>query len=166
MYDAWQVLETLYDTHTRDCIQQIKGELQSLNKSTFFLEDYLHKAKSWLSLCGTGKPMNDDEFILCILRELGSEFDLIVATLNVKDIFSSLEGVIGKLRDFKIRLQEARATTSNVAFYTNHSRTNPKPWVNLDTHFYNGRNSTRSASSSQAKETRFSQFNGGSSRTR
>jgi len=46
--------------------------------------------------------MDDDEFIICILRGLGSEFDPIVAALNVRDIFPSLEGVIGKLRDFEI----------------------------------------------------------------
>nr|TKS04854.1 uncharacterized protein D5086_0000138950 [Populus alba] len=91
-HDAWQVLETLYSTHTRDRIQQIKGELQSLTKGTSSLEDYLHKAKALaLSLCGASKPMNDDEFIICILRGLGSEFDPVVAALNARDIFPSLE---------------------------------------------------------------------------
>jgi hypothetical protein len=72
-----------------------------------------------LSLYGAGKPMDDDEFIICIFQGLGSEFDLIVATLNARDIFPSFEGVIGKLREFEIRLQGARATTSNIGFYTN-----------------------------------------------
>jgi hypothetical protein len=39
--------------------------------------------------------------------------------LNARDIFPSFEGVIGKLREFEIRLQGARATTSNIGFYTN-----------------------------------------------
>jgi hypothetical protein len=108
-HDAWQVLETLYGTHTRDPIQQIKGELQSLTKGTSSLEDYLHKANALaLSLYGAGKPMDDDEFIICILRGLGSEFDPIVAPLNARDTFPSLEGVIGKLHDFEIRIQEHR----------------------------------------------------------
>jgi hypothetical protein len=103
------VLETLYGTHTRDPIQQIKGELQSLTKGTSSLEDYLHKANALaLSLYGAGKPMDDDEFIICILRGLGSEFDPIVAPLNARDTFPSLEGVIGKLHDFEIRIQEHR----------------------------------------------------------
>ena len=107
-HDAWQALETLYGTYTRDRIQQIKGELQSLTKGTSSLEDYLHKAKSLaLSLCGAGKPIDDDEFIICILRGLGSEFDPIVATLNVRDVFPSIEGVIGKLCDFEIQIQGA-----------------------------------------------------------
>ena len=102
-HDAWQVLETLYGTHTRDRIQQIKSELQSLTKGTSSLEDYLQKAKALaLSLCGAGKPMDDDEFIICILRGLGFEFDPIIAALNARDTFPSLEGIIGKLRDFKI----------------------------------------------------------------
>jgi len=106
-HDAWQVLETLYGTHIRDRIQQIKGKLQSLTKGTSSLEDYLHKAKALAlsSLCGAGKPMDDDEFIIFILRGLGSEFDPIVAALNARDTFPSLEVVIGKLCDFEIRIQ-------------------------------------------------------------
>jgi hypothetical protein len=95
----------------------MKGELQSLNKGNSFLEDYLHKAKSLaLSLRGAGKPMDDDEFIICIIRGLGSEFDPIVAALNARDVFPSLERVIGKLRDFEIRLQATRVTPHNVVF--------------------------------------------------
>jgi hypothetical protein len=42
--------------------------LQSLNKGTSVLQDYLHKAKSLaLSLYGAGKQMDGDEFIICIL---------------------------------------------------------------------------------------------------
>jgi len=94
-HDAWQVLETLYDTRTWDRIQQIKGELQSLNKGTAALQDYLHKAKSLaLSLCGAGKPMDGDEFIICILWGLGSEFDPIVAALNARDIFHLLQELL------------------------------------------------------------------------
>jgi hypothetical protein len=67
-HDTWHVLQTLYGSHTRDRLQQMKGELQSLNKGNSSLEDYLHKAKSLaLSLRGTCKPMDDDEFIICIL---------------------------------------------------------------------------------------------------
>uniref|UniRef100_A0A6N2N729 Retrotransposon Copia-like N-terminal domain-containing protein n=1 Tax=Salix viminalis TaxID=40686 RepID=A0A6N2N729_SALVM len=62
--------------------------------------------------------MDEDELIICILRGLGSEFDPIVAALNARDVYPSLEGVIGKLRDFEIRIQAARVVSSNVAFYT------------------------------------------------
>jgi len=119
-HDAWSVLETLYGSHTRDRIQQMKGELQTLSKGSYSLEDYLHRAKSLaLSLRDAGKLMDDDDLIVCILRGLGSEFDPIVAALNARDMFPSLEGVISKLRDFEIRLQNAKTTSSNVAFYTN-----------------------------------------------
>ena len=112
----------------------MKGELQTLCKGSYSLEDYLHKAKSLaLSLRGAGKPMDDDDFIVCILRGLGSEFDPIVATLNARDMFPSLEGVISKLRDFEIRLQNAKTTSSNVAFYTNinHSHTKTQGSSNM-----------------------------------
>jgi len=127
-HNAWIVLETLYGSHTRDHIQQMKGELQTLSKGSYSLEDYLHKAKSLaLSLRGVGKPMDDDDLIVCILRGLGSEFDPIVAALNASDMFPSLEPVISKLRDFEIRLQNAKTTSSIVAFYTNINRSYTKP---------------------------------------
>jgi hypothetical protein len=106
----------------------MKGELQTLSKGSYSLEDYMHRAKSLaLSLRGAGKPMDDDDLIVCILRGLGSEFDPIVAALNARDMFPSPEGVISKLRDFEIRLQNAKTTSSNVAFYTNRNRSHTKP---------------------------------------
>ncbi|KAG6794077.1 hypothetical protein POTOM_003310 [Populus tomentosa] len=157
-HDAWQVLETLFGTHTRDRIQQIKGELQSLTKGNSSLEDYLQKAKALaLSLCGAGKPMDDDEFIICILRGL-------VAALNARDTFPSLEGIIGKLRDFEIRIQGARTTAPSIAFYTNSGRTNSKPWINNNTHGRNNHSfTTRNLPNNtplRAKETRFPRQNG------
>ena len=127
-HDAWIVLETLYRSHTRDCIQQMKGELQTLSKGSYSLEDYLHEAKSLaLSLRGAGKPTDDDDLIVCILHGLRSEFDPIVAALDAYDMFSPLEGVISKLHDFEIRLHNAKTTPSIIAFYTNRNRSHTKP---------------------------------------
>ncbi|KAG6790018.1 hypothetical protein POTOM_006161 [Populus tomentosa] len=165
-HDAWHVLQTLYGSHTRDRLQQMKGELQSLNKGSSSLEDYLHKAKSLaLSLQGAGKPMDDDEFIICILRGLGSEFDPIVAALNARDVFRSLEGVIDKLRDFEIRLQATRVTSPNVAFFTNRGRTNTKF---RGTHGFRGRNISHNQTTSQShqRDARFSRFTKGNPGTR
>lgn len=69
----------LYNRHIRDHVKQIKSELQSLIKGTSSKEDYLHKATS-LALVphGVGKLMEDDDFIICLLRGLGSEFDPIM----------------------------------------------------------------------------------------
>ena len=70
--------------------------------------------------------MDDHELIIYILRGLGSEFDPIVVALNARDVYPSLEGVIGKLRHFEIRIQAARVVSSNVAFYTNRGRTSTR----------------------------------------
>ena len=111
----------------------MKGELQTLSKGSYSLEDYLHRVKSLaLSLRGLGKPMDDDDLIVCILRGLGSEFDPIFAALNACDMFLSLEGMINKLHDFEIRLQNAKTTSSNAAFYTNKNRSHTKPHRNFN----------------------------------
>ncbi|KAG6749379.1 hypothetical protein POTOM_046424 [Populus tomentosa] len=123
-----------------------------------------------LSQVINSKPMDDDEFIICILRGLGYEFDPIVAALNARDTFPSLEGIIGKLHDFEIRIQGARTTAPSMAFYTNRGRTNSKPWINTSTH---GRNhhsfTTRNLPNNtplRAKETRFPRQNGSFNGTR
>nr|TKS09037.1 hypothetical protein D5086_0000097240 [Populus alba] len=84
---AATLLQTLYESHTRDRKQQKKGELQTLSKGSYSLEDYLHRVKSLaLSLRGVGKPM----------------------------------------------LQNAKTTSSNVAFYTNKNRSHTKPHGNFN----------------------------------
>lgn len=117
-HDAWEVLEALYGRHTWDMVQQMRGELQSLTKSSSSLEPYLHKVKSLaLSLHGTGKSMDDDDFIICSLRGLGS-------ALNAKDNCPPLENVICKLRDFEIRLSPStQENFSVVTLYTNRAVT-------------------------------------------
>ncbi|KAG6756149.1 hypothetical protein POTOM_039573 [Populus tomentosa] len=81
-HDAWTVLETLYGSHTRDRIQQMKGELQTLSKGSYSLEDYLPKAKSLsLSLRGAGKPMDDDDLILLSISLLMSLYSGLLPVL-------------------------------------------------------------------------------------
>ena len=109
--------------------------------------------------------MDDDEFIICILRGLGSEFDLIVATLNARDVFPSFEGVIDKLRDFEIHLQATRVTPPNVVFFTNRGRTSTKF---RGTHGCRGRNIAHNQTTSQfhQKDACFSRSTKGNSGTR
>lgn len=76
-----------------------------LTKGGSLLEDYLHKAKVLaFSLHGARKPMDNDDFMVCLIRCLGLEFDPNVAALNAHDIFPSVKGVISKLRDFELCL--------------------------------------------------------------
>lgn len=64
----------------------MRDELQTLTKGMSSLEDDLHKAKSLaLSLRGAGKQTHEDDFITCIIRGLGFEFDPIVAAINAQD---------------------------------------------------------------------------------
>lgn len=84
------------------------------------MEEYLHWAMSLaLALRGARKPM-DDDFIFYILKGLGYKFDPIVAALNACHNFPSLEAVIGKLRDFELRLSAAHEISYASTLYTNH----------------------------------------------
>ncbi|XP_041003997.1 uncharacterized protein LOC121249352 [Juglans microcarpa x Juglans regia] len=117
-HEAWEVLETFYGQRTRDSAQHMKSELQSLQKGSPSMEEYLHRAKSLaLALYGARRPMDDDDFIICILRDLGSKFDPIVAALNAKENFPSLEVVIGKLRDFELRVSATCKIHSPTTLY-------------------------------------------------
>lgn len=50
------------------------------------MEDFLYKAKSLaLAFSGASKSMEDDDFIIYLLRGLGSEFDLLVVAINARD---------------------------------------------------------------------------------
>jgi len=67
----------------------MKEELQTLSKGSYSLKDYLHTAKSLdLSIYGAGKPIDDDDFIICILHGLWFEFNPIIAAFNARDMFS------------------------------------------------------------------------------
>lgn len=89
-----------------------------------------------LSLSGAKKLMDDEEFIICILGGLGSEFDPILVTLNAHVTFPLLEGVIRKLRDFgmcilllqlnnfEMCILAAREASPAVPLYHNHGKNN------------------------------------------
>ena len=47
-------------------------------------------------------------------------------------MFPSLEGMINKLCDFEIRIQNAKTTSSSVAFYINRNRSHTKPHRNFN----------------------------------
>lgn len=53
------------------------------------------------------------------LRGLGSEFNPIVVAINARDTFPPLESVIGKHRNFELRISAADATSSTISLYTN-----------------------------------------------
>lgn len=91
------------------------------------MEDYVHKAKSLaLSLRGAGKLIDDDDFIIFILRGLGSEFHSMVSAINACDSFPTLEAGISKLKNFEMRISMSHDTSSTVVFYTNR----------VDSHFH------------------------------
>lgn len=70
------VFKKSYGLLSRARIQQLKSELQGLRKGTSSISDLLDHAKAIaLALASAGKPVDDDDLVLCVLRGLGSEFE-------------------------------------------------------------------------------------------
>lgn len=79
---AWLTLKLVYGTRTRSSIQQLKTELQTLQKGSKTIHEHLQAAKSLsLALASAGRVVDDEDLILCTLCGLGSEYDPMVAAI-------------------------------------------------------------------------------------
>ena len=65
----------------------------------------------------------DNDFIICLLRGLGSEFGPIMVVINARDNFPFIKAIISKLKEFDLQLQTWRHST--ISFYTNKTITSP-----------------------------------------
>ncbi|KAK1258247.1 hypothetical protein QJS04_geneDACA012769 [Acorus gramineus] len=75
--EVWHTLEVLYGTLTRSRIQQVNSELLSLSKGALSISEYVHRTKALAqTLVSMGKPVDDDDLIMWILRGLGSELHM------------------------------------------------------------------------------------------
>ncbi|KAK1258077.1 hypothetical protein QJS04_geneDACA023713 [Acorus gramineus] len=75
--EVWHTLEVLYGTLTRSRIQQVNSELLSLSKGSLSVSKYIHRAKALAqTLASAGKPIDDDDLVMWILRGLGSELHM------------------------------------------------------------------------------------------
>lgn len=121
--ECWLALEHMYDTATRSCIQQLKTELQTLQKGSKTIHEHLQTAKSLsLALASAGKAVDDEDLILWISRGLGSEYDPLVAAINTQTVCPSYAAVSGILLDFELRLTPLIATPPS-AFTATSART-------------------------------------------
>lgn len=95
----------MYGTSTRSRIQQIKTDLQTLQKGSKSIHEHLQTAKSLsLSLASARKAVDEEDLILWTLRGLGSEFDPIVEAINSQPICPSFVAVSDVLLVFELRL--------------------------------------------------------------
>ncbi|KAK8957728.1 hypothetical protein KSP39_PZI001284 [Platanthera zijinensis] len=107
--EVWHSLEVLYGTLTRSQILQLKTELQSMTKGALSMADYVQRVKSISqNLANAGKPIDEDDLVMWLLRGLGSEFDPIVAAINLSRDSPTVDEVTALLFDFELRLQTTR----------------------------------------------------------
>ncbi|KAK8951385.1 hypothetical protein KSP39_PZI003284 [Platanthera zijinensis] len=107
--EVWHSLEVLYGTLARSRILQLKSELQSMTKGALSMADYVQRVKSIAqNLASAGKPIDEDDLVMWLLRGLGSEFDPIVAAINLSRDSPTVDEVTALLFDFELRLQTTR----------------------------------------------------------
>lgn len=80
-------LSTQFSTRSRSrCrVLHLRTQIQTPRKRSMNIHEYYTKMKVLLdSLRATRINMSDDDFLCCLLAGLGSEYDLIVTTINAK----------------------------------------------------------------------------------
>jgi len=87
------------------------------------MSDYIHRAKSIAqNLASAGKPIDEDDLVMWLLRGLGSEFDPIVAAINLSRDSPTVDEVAALLFDFELRLQTTRREDQPAAMFTARGR--------------------------------------------
>ncbi|GAB2227748.1 hypothetical protein Drorol1_Dr00009575 [Drosera rotundifolia] len=116
--EIWQTLEVLYGTLSRAHIQSVKRELHSLTKGTLSISAYVHNARALSRMLTlAGEPVFDPDLIYLFLAGLPSEFDSVVASIQLANPLPSIDTVAAILEDFELRLQAQQShTISTVAF--------------------------------------------------
>ncbi|GAB2239108.1 hypothetical protein Droror1_Dr00025021 [Drosera rotundifolia] len=116
--EIWQTLEVLYSTLSRARIQSVRRELHSLIKGTLSISAYVHNARALsCMLTLAGEPVSDPNLIYLLLGGLPSEFDSVVASIQLANPLPSIDIVSATLGDFELRLQAQQShTISTVAF--------------------------------------------------
>lgn len=126
-------LEHLASGNSRAHLLQLRYQLQSVEKGSISINDYILKMRSIAdNLTAAGHVISDEDLILYILRGLGSKYDPVVVNLTSRYEAISLSEVQFLLPSFEMRLESLSATAnidliqSSVNVVTNNTRKNFK----------------------------------------
>ncbi|KAL9426830.1 hypothetical protein AB3S75_033583 [Citrus x aurantiifolia] len=104
--DVWQILATQFGARSRSRVLHLRTQIQTTRKGSMTVHEYYTRMKTTLdALRAAGNNMSDEDFILCLLAGLGSEYDLIVTTINARPESTMPSDVYGMLLSHKNRIE-------------------------------------------------------------
>ncbi|KAK9210741.1 hypothetical protein WN943_000114 [Citrus x changshan-huyou] len=104
--DVWQILTTQFGARSRSRVLHLRTQIQTTRKGSMTVHEYYTKMKTPLdALRAAGNNMGDEDFILCLLVGLGSEYDSIVTTINAQSESTMLSYVYGMLLSHENRIE-------------------------------------------------------------
>jgi hypothetical protein len=118
--DVWLALERLFSSHSRARIMQIHFQLATLKKSGSSIANFFQKFKNLSdNLSAAGQPLNNFEQLSFVLSGLGSEFDSLVATIQLQAKSMSIEDLYAHLLIHEQRIEHRTSNTEPLFPSTN-----------------------------------------------
>ncbi|RVW86789.1 Retrovirus-related Pol polyprotein from transposon RE1 [Vitis vinifera] len=106
-HSAWNALEKTFSSSSRARIMQLRLELQSTKKGSLSMIDYIMKVKGAAdSLAAIGEPVSEQDQVMNLLGGLGSDYNVVVTVINIRDDKISIEAVHSMLLAFEHRLEQ------------------------------------------------------------
>ena len=109
----------------------MRTQIQTTRKGSIIIHKYYTKIKTTFdALRAAGSNMSDEDFVLCLLAGLGSEYDSIVTTINAQPEGTTLSDVYGMLMSHKniIEYQHSVSHMDYQANLTYHKENQMRNW--------------------------------------
>ncbi|KAJ9695793.1 hypothetical protein PVL29_010991 [Vitis rotundifolia] len=121
-HSAWNALESIFSSSSRARIMQLRFELQSTKKGSMSMIDYIMKIKRAAdNLVAIGEPVSEQDQVMNLLGGLGSDYNVVVTAINIRDDKISLEAIHRMLLAFEHRLEQQSSIEQISANYASSS---------------------------------------------
>ncbi|KAL9448326.1 hypothetical protein AB3S75_015743 [Citrus x aurantiifolia] len=106
-HEVWTTLTNQYGARTRARILYLRTQIQTTKKGSLTIHEYYSRMKTILNtLRAAGNNMNDEDFIMCVLAEVGYEYDSVVTNINSMPETPSLSEVYSMLLSQETRTEQ------------------------------------------------------------
>ena len=161
--DMWQILATQFRARSKARVLYLRTQIQTTKKGSTTIHGYYTKMKTTLdALRAAENNMNDEDFVLCLIAGLGSEYDSIVSTINAQPKGTSLSDMYGMLLSHENRIEYQHSVSlmdyqANLAYHRGNQSRNWQPNFNFGGN--NNNYGERSTGSSNGKQPGGNNFN-------